>query len=111
MRYADYRAVKYRTRSFHPLSGFKKKHKIEDNEPQEEHFEIDFDRVYLLCRTKFGIPQHEAELLTLGKWGDIFYSFKELYNFETKNCLYGDVEREIQQYIQEHQPTTSLLDI
>lgn len=64
-----------------------------------------------MCRTRFGIPQHEAELMTLGKWGDIYHCFKELYNFETKNWLYGDIEKELNQYQAEHQPVTSLLNI
>lgn len=89
----------------------KKKHCHEDNEPEEEHFEIDFDRIFLLCRTRFGINQHDAEIMSLGRWGDIYYSYKEIYNFETKNCLYSDIEKELQQYQMEHQPVTSLLNI
>ncbi len=64
-----------------------------------------------MSRIRFGIPQDEAERMTLGQWGDIFHSYKELYNFETKNCLYGDVEKELQQYRAEHQPVVSLLSI
>ena len=93
------------------MSYRKKKHRIENNEPQEEHFEIDFDRIFLLCRTRFGINQHEAEYLTFGKWGDIFHAYKEIYNFETQKYIYADIEKELQQYRAEHQPVTSLLDI
>ena len=60
---------------------------------------------------KFGIDQHDAELLTFGKWGDIYHAYKELYNFETKQMLYADVERELEQYKAEHQPVVSLLNI
>lgn len=49
--------------------------------------------------------------MTLGKWSDLFYSYKELYNFEAKGNLYADVEREMEQYRLQHQPVTSLLDI
>lgn len=57
------------------------------------------------------MSQHDAELLTFGKWGDIFHAYKELYNFETKGGLYPDIEKEIKQYQAEHQPVTSLLNI
>lgn len=58
-----------------------------------------------------GIDQDEAERMTFGKWADIFHAFKELYNFEAKQLLYADVEREIEQYKATHQPVTSLLNI
>ncbi|MBQ7588373.1 MAG: hypothetical protein IJT37_10170 [Lachnospiraceae bacterium] len=93
------------------MPDIKKKIENDSNEPQEEHFEIDFDRIFLICRLKFGIDQHDAELLTLGKWGDIFHAYKALYNFETKQMLYADVERELEQYKAKHQPVTSLLNI
>ncbi len=89
----------------------KKKHEKEDSEPQEEHFTIDFDRIFLMCRIKFGMNQHDAELLTFGKWGDIFHAFKEIYNFETKGSLYPDIEKELKQYQAEHQPVTPLSKI
>lgn len=92
------------------MFNIKKKREVND-EPEEEHLEIDFDRIFLMSRIRFGISQEDAEKMTLGQWGDVFRSYKELYNFETKNCLYGDVEKELQQYRAEHQPVTSLLSI
>ena len=57
------------------------------------------------------MSQRDAEMLTFGKWGDIFHAFKELYNFETKGCLYPDIEKELKQYQIEHQPVTSPLKL
>lgn len=97
------------------MSRVKKKLDREDDginrEPQKEHFEIDFDRIFLISRTRLGVTQYEAEIMTFGKWADIFHAFKELYNLETKQMLYADVERETEQYKATHQPVVSLLNI
>ena len=90
---------------------FKKKHKTESKEPEEEHLEIDFDRIFLLACTRFGYSRYEAERMTFGKWVDVFHSYKEIYNFETKGGLYDDIEKEIEQYRRDHQPVTSLLSL
>lgn len=82
--------------------------RICDNEPEEEHFKIDFDRLLLIGRIRLGIPADEVDKMTLGKWSDLFYSYKELYNFEAKGNLYADVEREMEQYRLQHQPVTSV---
>lgn len=49
--------------------------------------------------------------MTFGKWVDVFHSYKEIYNFETKGGLYDDIEKEIEQYRRDHQPVASLLSL
>ena len=73
----------------------KKKHDNIEPEKDEENPEINFERIFLIARTKMGIPQREAELLTFGKWLDIFHEYKSIYNFETKRMLYKDIEDEL----------------
>lgn len=61
--------------------------------------------------TRFGYSRDEAYRLSFGKWIDVFHSYKEIYNFETKGGLYADIEKEIEQYQREHQPVASLLSL
>ncbi len=49
--------------------------------------------------------------MTLGQWRDQFQAFKEIYNFETKQLLYKDVEDEYKQKQLEMQPVVSMLDL
>ena len=92
------------------MSHLKKKPQ-ESSEPEEEHIDIDFDRIFLICRTELAFTQQEAERLTFGKWSDIFHSYREIYNFKAKGSLYADIEKEIKQYQEEHQPVASLLSL
>ena len=72
---------------------------------------MDFERIFLIARTRAGLSQFEIERATFGRWADIFWAFKELYNFETKQCLYADVEQELKQREMENQPVASLLSL
>lgn len=90
---------------------FKKKQEDDSEEPEEEHLEIDFDRIFLMACTRFGYTRAEAYQLTFGKWVDVFHAYKEIYNFETKGGLYADIEKEIEQYQRENQPVASLISL
>lgn len=57
------------------------------------------------------LDQKTLEYMTMGQWLDIFRSYRELYNFETKKMLYSDIEEEWKQYQLEHQETVSILDL
>ncbi len=45
-------------------------------------------------RTRFGYSQHELEKMRIGQWFDTHRAYRFLYNFETKQMIYGDVEEE-----------------
>lgn len=49
--------------------------------------------------------------MTLGQWNDVYKSYRELYNFETKKMLYKDIEDEAVINKAKHQPETSILDL
>lgn len=92
------------------MSHIKKKQK-ESGDPEEEHLNIDFDRIFLIGRTELGFSQQEVEQMTFGKWSDIFHAYRELNNFKAKGGLYPDIEEEIEQHQREKQPVASLLSL
>lgn len=87
------------------------KKKSNSREPEDENPVINFDWVFLIARTRLGISQKEAEYMLFGKWLDIFQSYKELYNFETKRLVYKDVEDEMKRIQMENEPEVSLADL
>ncbi|MBP5383560.1 MAG: hypothetical protein J6Y57_01135 [Lachnospiraceae bacterium] len=93
------------------MHDIKKKQNQEDSEPEEEHFEIDFERIFLISRVELGLTQYQAETMQYGKWADIHHAYRELHNFKTKGGLYPDIEKEIKQFQVEHQPVASLLSL
>ena len=88
---------------------YRKKKPKTDTGPEEEHIEIDFDRIFLIGRIRLGLTQEEIERMTFGKWADIHHAYREIHNFEAKGGLYSDIEDEVKKYQAEHQPVTSLL--
>jgi len=57
------------------------------------------------------LSNEEVEVMTFGRWVDIFHEYKFLYNFETKRSLYKDEEDEMKAYQQEHRPIDSILSL
>ena len=44
--------------------------------------------------TKFGYTEREIYMMQLGKWLDIYDTYKRTYNFEHKNKFYSVEEQE-----------------
>lgn len=78
-------------------------------DPEEEHTEIDFERIYLIGRARCYLTQEELYRMTFGRWADIFHEYRRIYNFETKNMLYKDAEEEWKREVEKNKPIDSLL--
>lgn len=55
--------------------------------------------------------QSEIERMTFGQWSDKFKTYRELYNFKTKQMLYKDIEDELEIQRMKSEPEVSLLDV
>lgn len=55
---------------------------------------IDFAWLIYIGMTKLGFTFREIGHLTLGRWTDLFETYKRTYNFETKKGLYSLNEEE-----------------
>ena len=88
-----------------------KKRRGRDNQQEDEEIELDFDYIYLMGRTEFAISQEDLEVMSFGKWQDIFHAYRTIWNFKAKKSLYRDVEEEHEEYRRTHQKIDSVMDL
>ena len=55
---------------------------------------MDVSWIIYIGMAKLGYSEKEVLLMSLGKWLDMFETYKAVYNFETTKQLYGKPEEE-----------------
>lgn len=47
----------------------------------------------------------------MAEWEDLFYEYRQIYNFEARKRLYTDIERDNQINAWKHKPVSSIRDL
>lgn len=61
---------------------------------KEENRPIDVSWLLFIGIAKLGYSEKEVYLMQMGKWMDLFDTYRKVYNFETTRQMYGVEETE-----------------
>ena len=65
----------------------------------------------MLMRIEFLIPDRDIYFYTFGQYIDKLEAYKFIHNFRTKNLLYTDAEKEVEEYAKAHRKVDSVFSI